>query len=128
MDANNTFSPDAKYVLQTSDNANILVTAQGHAPHEHLTFETGSDAYKWLNNVVAVAVAQQVATGIASDVWQVGSSQPSESWFLQNADTRTADLEKDGSLKIPQIVIASISSGYLVYVRCCVAHNSPASV
>ncbi len=96
MDANNTFSPDAKYVLQTSDNANILVTAQGHAPHEHLTFETGSDAYKWINNVVAVAVAQQVATGIVSDVWQVGSSQPSEIWFLQNTDTATADLGKDG--------------------------------
>jgi hypothetical protein len=71
FDANNTFSPDAKYVLQTTDNANILVTAKGHAPHEHLDFETGSDAYKWLNNVIAVGIAQQAGGGIVSEVWQV---------------------------------------------------------
>jgi hypothetical protein len=71
VDAKGAFSPDATYVLQTADGANILVTGKGHVPHEAVFFETGSAAYTWLNTVVAVATAKQVDGGVSMDVFQV---------------------------------------------------------
>ncbi|KAK3939394.1 hypothetical protein QBC46DRAFT_438048 [Diplogelasinospora grovesii] len=72
-DTKGTFSPDALYVLQTNDNATIMVTEKGHAPNVQILFETGSSKYAWLNTLVAYATGGPTATGVALDVWQVGS-------------------------------------------------------
>ncbi|KAK3317559.1 hypothetical protein B0T19DRAFT_435193 [Cercophora scortea] len=71
-DAKGTFSPDALYVLHTNDNATILVTEKGHAPHVQISFETASSAYAYLNTIVAYATGGPTAEGVALDVWQIG--------------------------------------------------------
>jgi len=72
-DAKGNFSPDAMYVLQTADGANIFVRGQGRIPNEAVVFETGSDKYAWLNSVVAIAQAKRVGDGLSLDVFQVGT-------------------------------------------------------
>jgi len=71
-DSKGVFSPDAIYVLKTNDNATIMVTEKGFAPHVHVLFETGSEKYAWLNNIVAYASGGPIDGGVALDVWQVG--------------------------------------------------------
>lgn len=71
-DAKGVFSPDAIYVLTTHDNATIMVTEKGHAPHIHILFETASPQYQWLNSIVAYATGAPFDGGVALDVWQVG--------------------------------------------------------
>lgn len=73
-DAKGNFSPDAIYVLKTSDGAEILVTEKGHAPNVYLEFETGSAQYSWLNTVVGVGQAAPGDGGISLDVFQVCKS------------------------------------------------------
>ncbi|KAK3313166.1 hypothetical protein B0H66DRAFT_538240 [Apodospora peruviana] len=72
-DNKGTFSPDAVYVLNTHDNATIMVTEKGHAPHVQILFETGSSKYAWLNNIVAYASGAPFEGGVALDVWQIGA-------------------------------------------------------
>lgn len=71
-DASGTFSPDAIYVLQTSDGANIMVTEKGHAPNVLIQFETGAEDYSWMNSIVGYATGAPTDTGVHLDVWQVG--------------------------------------------------------
>jgi len=68
-DASGKFSPDALFVLQTTDGANILVRGAGHFPFEAASFETGSEKYAWLNTAVGVAKSAQVDGGITMDVF-----------------------------------------------------------
>ena len=70
-DSKGTFSPDAVYVLKTSDGANIMVTEKGHAPNVHILFETGSEKYSWINTVVGFATGAPFDGGVGLDVWQV---------------------------------------------------------
>lgn len=70
-DSKGTFSPDAVYVLQTTDGARIMVTEHGRAPNVNLVFDTGSKTYDWLNTAVAYASGGPFAGGISLDVWQV---------------------------------------------------------
>lgn len=70
-DAKGIFSPDAVYALHTDDNATIMVTEKGHAPHVHILFETSSDKYAWLNSIVGYATGVPYEGGVALDVWQV---------------------------------------------------------
>ena len=71
-DSKGVFSPDAIYVLHTNDNATIMVTEKGHAPHVHILFETASPKYEWLNSAVGYATGAPFEGGVALDVWQVG--------------------------------------------------------
>lgn len=73
-DSKGTFSPDAVYVLQTTDGASIMVRETGHAPNVHLTFETGSDKYGWLNTVVAYGAGTPFDGGVKVDAFQVRKS------------------------------------------------------
>lgn len=65
------FSPDAVYVLQTTDGANIMVTEKGHAPFVQILFETASTKYAWLNSAVGISTGAPFDGGVALDVWQV---------------------------------------------------------
>ncbi|KIH89306.1 hypothetical protein SPBR_07961 [Sporothrix brasiliensis 5110] len=70
-DSKGTFSPDAVYVLTTTDGARIMVTERGRAPNMQLLFETGSSSYGWLNTAVAYASGGLTADGVSLDVWQI---------------------------------------------------------
>lgn len=59
------------YLLQTSDDCNILVTEKGHAPNLFLEFETACDEYDWINSVVAYGIATQNPGGVSVMVWKV---------------------------------------------------------
>ncbi|KAK3385859.1 hypothetical protein B0H63DRAFT_560362 [Podospora didyma] len=73
-DAKGVFSPDALYTLHTNDNATILVSEKGHAPHVQILFETASTKYAYLNTIVGYATGGPNAAGdIALDVWQIGA-------------------------------------------------------
>ncbi|CAK7205327.1 hypothetical protein SEUCBS139899_008097 [Sporothrix eucalyptigena] len=70
-DSKGTFSPEAVYVLQTTDGAKIMVTERGRAPNVILQFDTGHANYSWLNTAVGYASGGPSAAGISLDVWQL---------------------------------------------------------
>ncbi|OAA64383.1 Outer membrane protein, beta-barrel [Niveomyces insectorum RCEF 264] len=72
-DSKGTFSPDAVYVLQTTDGARIMVSEHGRAPNVNLLFDTGHANYTWLNTAVGYASGGPAEGGIALDVWQISS-------------------------------------------------------
>ncbi|KAK0609428.1 hypothetical protein B0T14DRAFT_400138, partial [Immersiella caudata] len=72
-DSKGVFSPDAIYVLQTTDNATIAVFEKGYAPNVHILFETSSPKYEWLNPVVAYAGGGPFEGGVALDVWGISA-------------------------------------------------------
>ncbi|HXQ08043.1 MAG TPA: DUF3237 domain-containing protein [Bradyrhizobium sp.] len=84
---------DARAILQTNDGATIHMTYAGRAlfpadvrdpARRHLIdparyyfrttplFETGAEAYAWLNDVVCVATGQLTGPGLNYEVFQVG--------------------------------------------------------
>jgi len=88
---------DARAILQTNDGATIHMTYAGRAifpadvladvrdpARRHLIdparyyfrttplFETGAEAYAWLNDVVCVATGQLTEPGLTYEVFQVG--------------------------------------------------------
>jgi len=84
---------DARAILQTDEGATIHMTYAGHAifpadvrdpARRHLIdparyyfrttplFETGAEAYAWLNDVVCVATGQLTEPGLTYEVFQVG--------------------------------------------------------
>lgn len=72
------FHPEVRETLQTHDGAYIQVTQIGNGPQPggvayiYQSFQTGSQAYYWLNKVVAVGFLTPVsATDVIVDVWQV---------------------------------------------------------
>ncbi|KAK3944454.1 hypothetical protein QBC46DRAFT_374359 [Diplogelasinospora grovesii] len=71
-DAAGNIYPDAAYVMQTSDGANIIARARGHAPVEYITFETGAPQYAWLNGIVGVTYVSLIPGAVRIDVWQWG--------------------------------------------------------
>ena len=90
-DASGGFSPDATYVLKTSDNATIFITGQGHVPYENIAFQTGNNSYSWLNNIVAFGSAAPTASGIALDVWQVRVITASRYYVREYQNSLTGD-------------------------------------
>ncbi|EPE10807.1 hypothetical protein F503_05902 [Ophiostoma piceae UAMH 11346] len=72
LDPKGHFSPDAIYVLNTHDGAHILVREHGHSPSVQVLFETGSDKYSWLNQVVGYANGGPNSEGVVQlNVWQL---------------------------------------------------------
>ncbi|PTB40121.1 uncharacterized protein TrAFT101_004839 [Trichoderma asperellum] len=76
IDANGTFRADARYQLRTNDSADIFVHVTGPTQPNgqvlnHITFETGSDKYFRLNNIVAVGISTLGQTTVAVDVWEM---------------------------------------------------------
>ncbi|KAM0449326.1 hypothetical protein ACHAO4_007673 [Trichoderma viride] len=76
IDANGTFRADARYQLRTNDSADIFIHVTGPTQPNgqvlnHITFETGSDKYFWLNNIVAVGISTLGQTTVAVDVWEM---------------------------------------------------------
>ncbi|KAK5989235.1 Hydroalkoxylation enzyme phnH [Cladobotryum mycophilum] len=73
-DSAGTFRPDARYIIQSDDGANIYVTAQGYAPpgsdFDAQIFETGSEKYSWLNNALCVSSGEIGDNGVVLQVWQ----------------------------------------------------------
>ena len=85
---------EARYTLQTNDGALIYVVNRGlrHGPDEVMkrmaageevdpglyyfrttpVFETGSEAYRWLNGLIAVAVGERHADEVVITVFEVG--------------------------------------------------------
>jgi hypothetical protein len=80
---------DTRYQLQTDDGANIYIQTEGPTQSDgtiHLreTFETGSDKYYWLNNIVAIGVLRLGSDGVIIDAWQASfpSSFPYSAAFM----------------------------------------------
>lgn len=76
IDAKGTFSADTRYHLQTDDGAHIFIRTSGPAQadgrlHLRLVFETGSDKYYWLNNIVAVGILKVVGDTALIDAWML---------------------------------------------------------
>ncbi|KAL2165661.1 hypothetical protein VTG60DRAFT_4065 [Thermothelomyces hinnuleus] len=71
-------SADTRYHLQTDDGAHIFIRTAGPAQedgkiHLSIKFETGSEKYYWLNNIVAVGVLTTGNGYVAIDGWQLES-------------------------------------------------------
>lgn len=80
IDKDGTFSADTRYHLQTDDGAHIFIRTAGPAQadgkiHLSIKFETGSEKYYWLNNIVAVGVLTAGNGYVAIDGWQLESPQ-----------------------------------------------------
>ncbi|KAK1752864.1 hypothetical protein QBC47DRAFT_430933 [Echria macrotheca] len=77
-DRNGTFSADTRYHLETDDGAHIFIRTSGPAQadgrlHLRLIFETGSQKYYWLNNIIAVGILTAGTGSVAIDAWQLES-------------------------------------------------------
>lgn len=75
VDSKKSFREDTVYILTTDDGADIFVRAQGIRGNVTHFFETGSQKYFWLNEVVAYATGGRAENatwkGVHLDVWQV---------------------------------------------------------
>ncbi|KAM6486202.1 hypothetical protein HDV62DRAFT_403506 [Trichoderma sp. SZMC 28011] len=76
IDANATFRADARYQLRTNDSADIFIHVTGPTQPSgqvlnHITFETRSDKYFWLNDIVALGISTLGQTTVAVDVWEM---------------------------------------------------------
>ncbi len=89
-DAKGTFSPEAVYILDTTDGARIMVTERGRAPNVNLMFDTGSDKYSWLNTAVGYATGGPSGAGVALDAWIV-SRGLARQWKEQRRKRRDAN-------------------------------------
>ena len=72
------FSPDVRVQIRTTDGANIVVTANGYiqtsgVAHVHVSFETGSQDYYWLNYVVGISILTYFPSqgSATADVYQL---------------------------------------------------------
>ncbi|KAL4933847.1 DUF3237 domain-containing protein [Aspergillus undulatus] len=70
------FSADTRYNLRTDDGADIFIQTSGpKAPsgnlHLRLVFETGSEDYYWLNNVLAIGSLTNVYEGNDSSILKI---------------------------------------------------------
>ncbi len=73
------FATESRFQLETADGANIYVQSSGQTTssdsiHLHASFETGSDTYAWLNNVVAVGALHVLPFGYNIEMWQLTAS------------------------------------------------------
>jgi hypothetical protein len=80
QDSRGDYHPDVREILQTHDGAYIQLYQTGSGPqaggvaYVHLTYVTGSEAYYWLNKVVAVGILTPISeTEVTLDAWQVGT-------------------------------------------------------
>jgi hypothetical protein len=78
VDKDGTFSADTRYQLQTDDGAHIFIRTSGPAQpdghlHLRMVFETGSQKYYWLNNIVAVGILTTGNGFVSIDGWQLES-------------------------------------------------------
>ncbi|KAK1830943.1 hypothetical protein QBC39DRAFT_233231, partial [Podospora conica] len=76
IDAKGTFSADTRYHLETDDGAHIFIRTSGPAQpdgrlHLRLQFETGSDKYYWLNNIVGVGILKIEGSSALIDSWML---------------------------------------------------------
>ncbi|KAK2055722.1 hypothetical protein LY76DRAFT_519897 [Colletotrichum caudatum] len=73
-DQKGVFHPDTRYNLKTNDGANIYIQTSGSAqPNGKIylrqIFETGSEEYYWLNNVVSVGVLTSGEGSVTIEGW-----------------------------------------------------------
>jgi hypothetical protein len=74
---NNTFYINVRQTFATDDGAFIQIFETGSTEtdgtaHVHLTFETGSQKYFWLNTVVGVGIIHGISpTTLSIEAWQV---------------------------------------------------------
>ncbi|KAH7313925.1 hypothetical protein B0I35DRAFT_436113 [Stachybotrys elegans] len=73
-DSKGLFNADTRYQLQTDDGANIFIQTSGPAQQNGKIylrgiFETGSDKYWWLNNIIAVGVLTPGNGGVSIDMF-----------------------------------------------------------
>lgn len=71
-----TFVADARYILTTVDGANISALVSGPRQssgytYSHVTFETGSSNYYWLNDLVAVGISITNGDSVLLKTWRI---------------------------------------------------------
>ncbi|KAH8422382.1 DUF3237 domain-containing protein [Aspergillus melleus] len=86
----NVFSADTRYNLKTHDGADIFIQTSGPMSpsgqlHLRLIFETGSEEYYWLNNIVAIGILTPVERSddgsvLRIDAWNFASDWNSTSF------------------------------------------------
>ncbi|KAM7203399.1 Protein of unknown function (DUF3237) domain containing protein [Naviculisporaceae sp. PSN 640] len=70
------FHIDVRQTFKTDDGAYIQVIEGGHSQpdgsgHVYLRFDTGSDKYYWMNNIVAFGVLTRTPTGPTINTWMI---------------------------------------------------------
>jgi hypothetical protein len=75
-DAKGKAHPDTRYGLTTDDGAHIFIQTFGSSQDNgliylHGIFETGSEKYWWLNDVVAVGVLKAGTGTVTIDMWTI---------------------------------------------------------
>lgn len=65
------FYPDAKIILKTKDDAQILVSGVGKTPYIYYEFETGAEQYAWLNSAIGVGLVQVGEDELTAEVFLV---------------------------------------------------------
>ncbi|TQN69317.1 UPF0311 protein [Colletotrichum shisoi] len=73
-DSKGVFHPDTRYNLRTADDANIYIQTSGSRQSNgkiylRQIFETGSEDYYWLNNVVSVGVLTSGNGSVTIEGW-----------------------------------------------------------
>ncbi|CCF33353.1 hypothetical protein CH063_00958 [Colletotrichum higginsianum] len=73
-DSKGVFHPDTRYNLRTADGANIYIQTSGSKQSNgkiylRQIFETGSEDYYWLNNVVSVGVLTSGNGSVTIEGW-----------------------------------------------------------
>ncbi|GKT60203.1 cytochrome P450 [Colletotrichum tofieldiae] len=73
-DSKGVFHPDTRYNLRTDDGANIYIQTSGSKQSNgkiylRQVFETGSEDYYWLNNVVSVGVLTSGNGSVTIEGW-----------------------------------------------------------
>ncbi|QMW36776.1 hypothetical protein G4B11_000012 [Aspergillus flavus] len=81
----NVFSADTRYNLRTHDGENIFIQTSGpKSPsgqlHLRLVFETGSEKYYWLNNVLAIGVLTNVEKTANSSLLRIDAWNFASDW------------------------------------------------
>jgi hypothetical protein len=73
--ADGAFQQDARILLRTDDQALIVMTYRGVRHDEYFRtcpfFETGSERYSWLNQIVALAVGARTAEAVMYGIFEV---------------------------------------------------------
>ncbi|KAE8374207.1 hypothetical protein BDV26DRAFT_296206 [Aspergillus bertholletiae] len=90
----NVFSADTRYNLRTHDGANIFIRTSGpKSPsgqlHLRLIFETGSEKYYWLNNILAIGILTNVEKTSNTSLLRIDAWNFASDWDATRTTTTT---------------------------------------
>lgn len=69
--ANKAFSPDANFVLETNDGANIFMSGRARSPYFAVEFETGHENSSWMNAIQALGTIEVGENNLTTRIFHV---------------------------------------------------------